>query len=225
MVLNGLKKKSAFHSSAVIAAGLAMISLSAQAANTNKVRQVVGVSYGVAEPAGTFSEASQSPGDWGFEDGDAVSLIWGVEDSRFRAAMELSYVKMEAEEFTANSASQTVEASGTQAITGLYYNFYWTPSLPFRFNALIGGAVGYSLVELKDLSDSGASGTVYDDSDTTFSAKLGAGLEYAVLPNLSISALYQWVSHRDVDIEQNDERGRFSDLEYSNLSVGVNFRF
>lgn len=108
-------------------------------------------------------------------------------------------------------------ASGDVSAHSLMANFWWEPDLSGgRILPYAGGGVGVSFMSV----DASATGTSGSSDATAFTYQLGAGVGYALTPDLVGFIDYRWLAAPDADFDGIDV-----DLGSHNLSVGLRYHF
>jgi opacity protein-like surface antigen len=116
----------------------------------------------------------------------------------------------------------TADADGDVSSVSFMANAWFEPQVGKGLLPYVGGGIGGTHVSA-DASVLGV--TIVDDSDTVLSGQVGAGLGYAVTPNIVVGADYRFLMSADPSFE--DEAGGSFDSEYMthNIMVGVRGHF
>lgn len=149
--------------------------------------------------------------------GQSVTLGYGFQENHLRIVVELNYLDRDAQFASAPSES------GSVASTSAYYNVFWVPTFKYNLAAIVGGGVGYSQHKIKDLVAVDNEAVALED--TGWSAKVALGVEYSPLANLGVQLLYENILTDKVNDKKDAPNWTLADLDHSELSLGVLYRF
>lgn len=145
--------------------------------------------------------STDTKGAYGFNDGESIqeadleyassiglALGWGIEDRNARFMLEYYHARPELESppFAVDDGDSRLQ------IQSLFYSAYWVPNIYWGIKGILGAGVGYS----KQTLDNAQLGKL---SDHGWSFKASAGLEYAVINNLSVYVLAEGLYHDDIE--------------------------
>lgn len=158
---------------------------------TPRSAAVISVNVGSTDTSGTYGfsggESAQEV-DLDYESGIGLALGWGVEDGNARFMLEYYHARADIDSppFAVSNGSPRLE------IQSLFYSGYWVPDIYWGIKGILGAGVGYSRQTL----DNAALGKL---SDHGWSFKASAGLEYAVINNLSVYVLAEGLFHDEIE--------------------------
>lgn len=210
-------------------AGL-LISCSALAQPEQSTFQVISVSYSTIEDSGRYrltpdgaSSALPIDAELEYDSAAGAALAWGIEQNNSRFMLEYYRSASDIE----SAPFPTSDAVAERELQSIFYSGYWVPTIYWGLKGIVGAGVGYSQQTLNS-----SQGSLRERG---FSYKISAGLEYAVVNNLSVYILAENVFLREVDDEiavaAGETTAAFSanraleDGEQTRLGMGINFRF
>lgn len=207
-----------------------LISCSALADPERLTNQVISINYSSIENSGSYRVTPYADNDEVAVDAEleysseaGPALGWGIEqrNSRFMLEYYRSASDIEAAPFP------VADATAERELQSVFYSGYWIPDIYWGLKGIVGAGVGYSEQTLN--SSQGKF------RERGWSYKISAGLEYAVLNNLSLYVLAENVFLREVDDEISISSGEgmtavnamraLDEGEQTRLGLGVNFRF
>lgn len=194
---------------------------------TNDTARIATINVGSVETSGDYrfnSGSSNTGAPLEYESATGLSLGFGIEDGSARFMLEYYYAdpKIALPPFTADEGNPRMKTHS------LFYSGYWVPDILWGVKGILGAGIGYSHqtltnAQLAELEDHG------------WSLKASAGLEYAVMKNLSVYALAEGIFLHDME-DQVDYTAEGATVEGTadrairgneqvRLALGINLRY
>jgi opacity protein-like surface antigen len=134
------------------------------------------------------------------ETGYALGVVAGIDLGITRVDGEVAYQKNDLDTITLTifglgtaSSSITGDISSLTFLVNGYYDFKNTsPLTPY-----VSAGFGFSRVEVSDISVPGIGPITASEDDTVFAYQVGAGVGYAITPELTIDAKYRYFGTSD----------------------------
>lgn len=115
-----------------------------------------------------------------------------------------------------------VPASGTLSNLGLMFNAYYDVRTGTAWTPYFGGGIGYSYVDLDNLTSGGA--LIASDTDGSFSWQIKAGVTYQINPSWAVNVGYRYYNTDNLSFSAPG--GLILDTEATRVqSAEIGFRF
>ncbi len=183
----------------------------------------VTVQGGVAQQEGhDFITGGGAKVETEMKDGYVVVGAIGRQYGNIRAELEGSYRANDVDSHKVGAATLAGSRGETTVLAGMG-NLYYDIPTGGALTPYLGVGAGVAEVEFENYGTN-ATGTVLDDSDTTFAYQGMAGLNYALNGNLSLNAEYRYFATSDAEVQSGT---RTSDVEYQahNIIAGARYTF
>lgn len=188
--------------------------------------RIATINVGSVETSGDyrFTTDSTTGAPLEYESSLGLSVAMGIEDGSGRFMLEYYYAdpKIELPPFAVDEGSPRMKTHS------IFYSGYWVPDILWGVKGILGAGIGYSHqtltnAQLAELEDHG------------WSLKASAGLEYAVIKNLSVYALAEGIFLHDME-DRVDYTAEGSTVEGTadravrgneqvRLALGINLRY
>lgn len=149
------------------------------------------------------------------DNGWGIGAAVGMHFNQFRVEAELAYQDNDIDSLTFNPGTGPAIGlpSGDTKITSYMVNGYFDWPLNGGFGLYVMGGLGMATTDISIQS--------LDDNDTTFAFKAGAGVFYAINPNMLVDFGYEYLNVDDADIGNVE----VTDIYCNSLVAAFRYRF
>ncbi|MEM9726194.1 MAG: outer membrane beta-barrel protein [Pseudomonadota bacterium] len=140
-----------------------------------------------------------------------------------RSELELGYKSAEVDVHNLNGAGQPGSTGDTSALFG-FLNLYTDIGVTEELEIILGGGGGYSSVEFEDFGIA-AVPNVLDDDDGAWGYHLDAGLGFALSPDITLEAMYRYVSFLNAEVTTAAGTANDIDVNSHQGLAGLRYKF
>jgi len=180
---------------------------------------------GYAIPLDAYEETNYDSVEFEFENGPQILIAFGYDWTKFRIETNLTYRKMDFDKRTTHSDGEVVSGPGDQTQSAIMVDAIWHPKPLWLINPFLGAGIGFTKIEWNIKRISGVSGFL-DDSDTSFTYELLAGLSYKLTMNLNVDLTYKYIRASDIKIKDSTgDTGKLNNQNLNSILIGLRYRF
>ena len=189
---------------------------------------------GISVPRDTDVTTSASTGVFNdrveFDTGVYIGGTGGFDFGFFRLEGELSYRYSDINEITDQTRGiQFHDVDGNLGVFAMMANAYFDLHNASPITPYVGGGIGFAVLQLSDtfgVNSQGGGEFLYpEDDDTVFAYQVGAGLEIALNPMVSLDVGYRYFATDTARFESGFTGTTELKFESHNALVGVRVKF
>lgn len=186
---------------------------------------------GKASVADSYDELNYGGTRWEFSHDYNYAISLGYEIETFSLEAEYSHRRLDAERRicpTCDSVEyKVINLAGYQTQRSMLLMGTWFPIQNRAMKPFLGLGAGYTKIRWDTVRYETEKSSSFYGSDTVFTYKIAAGVEFPVRDNLAIMLAYNYLTPDHVEIYDVDTRtaGKLNKQEINIIDLGIKYRF